>query len=123
MHPKKALILYDDDCGFCTACVRIIRKLDRKGRFDFMEGSDSAELRKEMGISGYAQPLESVLLLQDGHVHERSDAVIKILAGTGGIARLSVVFYLVPRFLRDALYRLIARNRYLFGGSGSCRRS
>lgn len=50
-----------------------------------------------------------------------SDAIVRVLAGLGGLWQLSGVLRLVPRRVRDLGYRLIARNRYRwFGRSDHC---
>jgi predicted DCC family thiol-disulfide oxidoreductase YuxK len=55
-------------------------------------------------------------------VFERSTAILRTLISLGGGWRLMAVFYLVPRFARDAIYAWIARHRYAwFGRRDSCR--
>ncbi len=120
MPGKQSIVLYDNDCGFCIACVRFFKKRDRSGRYQFLKGNESQDFRKQLGQATFALPLESVMLVENGQVFERSDAVIRILVGTGGLGRLGALAYLVPRFIRDAVYRFIARNRYLLGGKKQC---
>ena len=53
---------------------------------------------------------------------ERSTAALRIITALGGIWRLAGLLRLVPRFLRDAVYDWVARNRYgWFGKRDSCR--
>jgi predicted DCC family thiol-disulfide oxidoreductase YuxK len=52
----------------------------------------------------------------------RSDAVLEVVSSLGGIYRATAVFWVIPRVLRDAVYRIVARSRYwVFGRSDSCR--
>ena len=55
-------------------------------------------------------------------VRVRSDAALAALARLGGLWRLAVLFRGVPRPLRDALYRAVARRRQRwFGRLAACR--
>lgn len=49
---------------------------------------------------------------EDGRVFLRSDAVIELGRAFGGFWRMAVIGKIIPRFLRDPLYKLVARNRY-----------
>ena len=62
------------------------------------------------------------LLDTDGQIYERSDAILKTLVSLGGMYRLLGIFWLVPRLLRDVIYRIVSRWRYrIFGKRDSCR--
>jgi predicted DCC family thiol-disulfide oxidoreductase YuxK len=51
----------------------------------------------------------------------RSDAVLELSNALGGIWRCGVIFRIVPRPLREACYRFIARNRIRwFGHADTC---
>jgi predicted DCC family thiol-disulfide oxidoreductase YuxK len=64
---------------------------------------------------------DSVVLIEEGRVFRYSDAVIRIAQRFPGWWRLVTLAHVVPRWLRDGAYRLIARNRYrLFGSRTSC---
>ena len=63
----------------------------------------------------------SFLLVEQGHAHTDTDAIVRVLAGLGGPWRLAALARLLPRRLRDRGYRWLARNRYRwFGRHGSC---
>lgn len=50
-----------------------------------------------------------------------SDAVLAIYEGLGWPWRAAALLRVVPRVLRDPMYRLVARNRYrLFGRRDTC---
>jgi predicted DCC family thiol-disulfide oxidoreductase YuxK len=64
----------------------------------------------------------SLVFIHDGKAFRKSDAVLRALAALGGIWKLSAVLRLIPRFLRDAIYDLVSRNRYRwFGRLKACR--
>jgi predicted DCC family thiol-disulfide oxidoreductase YuxK len=57
-------------------------------------------------------------------VYTKSDAVLRIADGLGGIWTLALAARLVPRFFRDACYDFVARNRYrIFRRRTECRLS
>ncbi len=73
--------------------------------------------RYEPKISG----LTTIVLLEDKRIAVESDAVLKIARKLGGAWSLIYLFIIVPKFLRDSVYRFVSRHRYrLFGQRDSC---
>ena len=65
--------------------------------------------------------IESVILLDGDRVYYRSDAALQIARYLSGLWPLTRVFWIIPRFIRDAIYNLIGRHRYKwFGKQESC---
>ncbi len=65
---------------------------------------------------------ESMVLIEGERVFLRTTAALRIARRLRGAWPLAYAFVVVPAFLRDALYRLVAKNRYrLFGRSEACR--
>ena len=117
-HP---IVFFDGHCGLCNASVDWILARDPGGVFRFapLQGKAAGTCVPEKT----RRDLETILVLKEGRLFERSDAVVEILLSMGGAKRvLGSLLRIVPRFLRDLGYRLIARNRYLFYGRlESCR--
>jgi predicted DCC family thiol-disulfide oxidoreductase YuxK len=64
----------------------------------------------------------SFLLLDEAGAHTDTDAILRVLSGLGGAWRIVALGVWVPRFIRDPLYRMLARNRYRwFGRRDACR--
>jgi predicted DCC family thiol-disulfide oxidoreductase YuxK len=64
--------------------------------------------------------LHSIILLEGNRIYQRSDAVIRIAARLKGFSFVRI-FNVVPTFIRDAVYNLIARHRYrIFGKRAEC---
>jgi len=61
-------------------------------------------------------PLDSIMLICQGKVLLRSDAVLAIARGLRFPWPLLSVFRIVPRPIRDGAYRIVARNRYRWFG-------
>lgn len=117
----RPLIVFDGECVLCSANVRFVLKHDKAGRFRLTtaQGPLGQALYRhlQLSTSGY----ETTLLVQDGLVLTDSDSVIGIWEGLGSPWRAAAVLRIVPRKLRDPLYRLVARNRFrLFGRRESC---
>ncbi|MEM7052563.1 MAG: DCC1-like thiol-disulfide oxidoreductase family protein [Acidobacteriota bacterium] len=116
------LILFDGHCHLCDGTVDRLLSLDRRRRLTFapLQGSTADDLRQR-GL--LPDGVDSVILVEDGErVSTYSDAVLGALVGLGGLWRGATLFRLLPRFLRDPLYRWVARNRYRwFGRRDTCR--
>lgn len=117
---QERIIFFDGVCGLCNRSVDRLLGMDRKGMFRFapLQGSTA----REKLPPGLADALETVVYLRDDMVLQRSDAALRLLIDLGGWRRIHTVFFLIPRTLRDAVYRWIARNRYRwFGKREICR--
>jgi predicted DCC family thiol-disulfide oxidoreductase YuxK len=124
MNPARndpPVILFDGVCNLCNRGVRWIIRRDRRAVFRFA-ALQSAAGRKLLVDAGRTEELPGSMILidQDG-VHERSDAAIRIAAYLGFPWSLAKAARILPRFLRDGLYRWVARNRYRwFGKRDTC---
>ncbi|OUJ71898.1 thiol-disulfide oxidoreductase DCC family protein [Hymenobacter crusticola] len=118
-----ATILFDGVCNLCNGFVQFIIKHDSAGRFRFasLQSEVAQQLLAARGISIVTTDPESVLLIVNDKVYSHSAAVLHILRRLGGVWRLLYAGILLPRFLRDAAYRFVARNRYRwFGREEAC---
>ena len=117
-HP---VIVFDAQCVLCSANAQFVLKHDRRDHFRLasMQGEVGAALFRRFGIDP-ADP-ETIILVDGDSVRLNSDAVIAIYAGLGWPWRVAAALRLVPRVLRDPVYRWVARNRYrLFGRRETC---
>ncbi|MBV8371372.1 MAG: DUF393 domain-containing protein [Candidatus Eremiobacteraeota bacterium] len=127
MCDARAVVLFDGVCNLCNGAVRFIAANDPAGRFAFLslQSPRARALLGERPSTGWgeADPAEpdSVVLLQDGVLYERSDAILHVALGLRAPWPLAFAAILVPRAWRDAAYRWIARNRYRwFGRTEAC---
>ncbi|WP_405098442.1 thiol-disulfide oxidoreductase DCC family protein [Oceanobacillus sp. FSL H7-0719] len=115
-----SIILFDGECNFCDASVQFIIQRDQKKQFKF------ASLQGEAGqklINKYNSPknIDSLILLENNKVYYKSTAALRIAKQLKGMWKLLYIFLLVPPKIRDALYDIIAKNRYKwFGKKDSC---
>ena len=122
-EPLPLIVIYDGRCGLCHRSVRHILKWDHRDRFQFAANTSEAgkSLLAHAGMPFDPAP-ESIVLIGNGKAFTESDAVLTIAQKLGGIHGLLAVGWLVPNFIRNWLYRRIARNRYrIFGQFDECR--
>lgn len=115
------VIVFDGVCVLCNGWVRFLLKHDRVGRYRFaaMQSDAGRALLAMHGLD--PDDPDSFLLVDGARSWTDSDAIRRVLTGLGGVWRLAAVIAVVPRFVRDPLYRLIARNRYRWFGTTACR--
>jgi predicted DCC family thiol-disulfide oxidoreductase YuxK len=119
---EPAIILFDGVCNLCNGFVQFVIRHDSAERFRFtsLQSEAGQKLLAQYGMSIDATP-ETVVLVSQGNVYTHSNAVLRILHGLGGPWQLFYAGMILPRALRDALYRFVARHRYQwFGQQDAC---
>jgi predicted DCC family thiol-disulfide oxidoreductase YuxK len=77
----------------------------------------SEEGRSLLTAHGIDADDPATFLVLDGDLALReSDGAIHVITALGGLWRVARLVHWVPRTWRDALYRLLARNRYRWFG-------
>ena len=115
------IILFDGVCNLCNGFVQFILKRDAKDvfRFGSLQSEKAQNLLKHKAPK--ALDLSTVVLIDGDKVATESDAVLLIAKKLGGVWSLCYVFIILPKFLRDAVYRFVAKHRYhIFGQRDSC---
>ena len=118
---SRPLIVFDGDCVFCSRSMRLVARADRAGRFRMAPAQQplGQALYRHIGLP--TDRFDTYLVLIEGRLHQRSDALIAMAALLPWPWRAARLLRLVPRRLRDAGYGLIARHRYrLFGRRPAC---
>lgn len=117
-HP---LIVFDGVCVLCSGFARTVVRLDREERFRFTTAQSALgeALYRRHGLR--TDVYETNLVIIDGAAYTRMDSFIAVMDALGWPWRAAKILNMPPRWLRDALYGLIARNRYApFGKKESC---
>ncbi|MFM8568013.1 MAG: thiol-disulfide oxidoreductase DCC family protein [Candidatus Kapaibacterium sp.] len=126
MHTPNALssatpvVIFDGDCVLCSGTAQFLMKHDSRELFLFstVQSAWAAGVRTEHP-EWFAK--DTIILAMGDTVFVESAAVLTILRLMGFPFSLAWIFILVPPFLRNALYRFIARHRYrLFGRRDEC---
>ncbi len=116
------VILFDGVCNLCNGSVNWLIDHDKKNQFKYasLQSAYGQSVVKKLGLED--NYMGTVILEDDGKGYTHSDAVLQIARDLGGIYSLAVVFYIVPKFIRNFFYKLVADNRYKwFGKQESCR--
>lgn len=120
------IVLYDGVCGLCNRLNQFLIKRDKDDRFRFASlqsefakvvlrrhGADPLDLDTVYVVIDNDQPTERLLA--------RSDAILYLLKQLDGLWKLAGLGRVLPKILRDGIYKVVARNRYrVFGKHESC---
>ena len=115
------LMVFDGLCNFCSAQVQLILRVDKTGaiRFTSIQSSYGRHLAARFGLD--PDDPSTFLFFDRGRPLQASDAVIAMLRRLPRPWRWLTMLRVVPRPLRDAAYRMVARNRYrLLGRREAC---
>ncbi len=114
-----ATVLFDGVCNLCNASVNFVIDRDKRSYFKF--APLQSEAAKALGETVTGDP-DSIVLIENGKRHDKSGAALRIARRLNGAWPLLFLFIIVPPFIRDSVYRYIARNRYKwFGKADACR--
>jgi predicted DCC family thiol-disulfide oxidoreductase YuxK len=117
-HP---IILFDGVCNFCNGAINFIIKQDKKGLFRFAALQSGAGQQLLDLYHLKKGDFESFVLLDGEKVYYKSRASLKIFCQLPWYWRWTQVFWIIPKFVRDSLYNIIAKNRYKwFGKKEQC---
>lgn len=117
---KSPIVFFDGVCNLCNGAVQFILKHEKEHRLFFapLQGETFRKIHEKQKT----EFPDSIVLYQAGALHVESGAVLRIARHLTGAWRfLSYPAWVLPPFIRDALYRFIARNRYRwFGKKETC---
>lgn len=110
------VVVVDGSCGVCSRGARMLAQRDT--RHEFRIATAGSDLGRALFWHYGLDPddPESWLYLCEGEAWFSLDAMIAVATRVGGSGRAAAVLWLVPKRLRDWLYRRIARNRYRIMG-------
>lgn len=114
------IILFDGVCNFCNSSVQFILKRDMEGYFQF--ASLQGEIgQKQLGKHGIKTDVNSFVLIENDHYFVKSSAALRVCNHLKGPWKMLVLFLIIPPFIRDFFYNIVATNRYKwFGKRESC---
>lgn len=118
---KNPILLFDGVCNLCSGLIRFIltRERDTDIQFVSLQSEKARTIFKEYNIGDHE--LDSIVFIENGKVFDRSDAVLKVIKHLRNPWRLLSIFIIVPSFIRNEIYSLIAKNRYrIFGKMDNC---
>lgn len=116
------IIFFDGICNLCNGAVQFIIRHDKRKtyRFASLQSEFAQKLLNKFRIK-ITEPPQSILLMRNGKTYGESTAALRIAQKLGGGWKLLSIFLIIPKFISDALYRFVARNRYKwFGKRDTC---
>jgi predicted DCC family thiol-disulfide oxidoreductase YuxK len=116
------VILFDGVCNLCNGSVDFVIRRDAAAVFRFasLQSEAGRALLRKHGLPD--DDLDTMVLVDEAGVHTRSTAALRIVRRLRAPWPLLYACIVLPRPLRDAAYRLVARNRYRwFGRRETCR--
>ena len=114
------IIFFDGVCNLCNQFIDFVIRHDRQKNFKV--ASLQGETAKRTLSANFTEQLNSVVLYLDGEIFTESTAALKVFAELPAPWRWLKAFFIIPRFLRDPAYRLVANILYrVFGRRRSCR--
>lgn len=119
---EPVVVLFDGECNLCNGLVQFLIRHDQDGkRFRFAAQQSEAGQAMLKGNSLPADLLETIVVVANGKLLTHSSAALELARSMPAPWPIFYAGIIIPRPLRDALYRLVAKNRYkLFGKRDSC---
>ena len=112
---KKPIIFYDGFCNLCSGSVQFILRKEKSEHYYFASLQSDFVKENFNALSSEGDP-ESVILYENSEIYKLSDAALRISRHLKFPWNIFSYFRFIPRFLRDPVYRLVAKNRYkVFG--------
>lgn len=112
------VLIFDGECNFCSTFIRFIVKINEDPNL-YITDFDT-EWTKENFMKD--DEIDSVIYIADGRQYIYSDAALHLLADTNRWFKPVILFKLVPRFIRDTVYKVIARYRKSIPVKNVCER-
>lgn len=114
----RPILYFDGVCNLCNGAVQWVIRRDKQQQFLF------APLQSEAGalaMNAMGQNLDSIILFHHGQYFTKSNAALRIASLLGGRWAWLAALRIFPKVVRDAVYDLVARNRYRwFGKKNAC---
>lgn len=117
---RQPILLIDGDCILCNNSVNFLLQREKKPVLNF------ATLKSEAGqtlLKYFEIPenVDSMVLIKHHKVHIKTCAALRLTLYMKGLWPLLSVFVIIPPFLRNMVYDVIASRRYKqFGKTESC---
>ena len=115
------ILLFDGECNLCNGAVQFVltHEQDNRIRFASLQSATGQQLLEQFGLP--TRTYESFVLVDGDRFFTESTAALRVTRYLKGGWKWLYAFIVVPKPIRDWVYRLVARNRYRwFGRQDSC---
>jgi predicted DCC family thiol-disulfide oxidoreductase YuxK len=110
------VILFDGVCNLCNGAVNFVIRKDKKQVFRFASLQSNAAKDLLKPFASRSAGADSMLLLENNHLYNKSAAALRVARRLPFPWPLLYGFMIVPRFIRDKVYDIVAKNRYKWFG-------
>ncbi len=112
---KQPILLFDGECGFCNKSVQFFLLREKRKTMNFipLQSPSGIALRKYFEI---ADDVDSIILIKEYSAYIKSCAALRLTLYMKGAWPMMSAFLIIPPFLRNMVYALIAKNRMRFFG-------
>ncbi|MCT4622115.1 MAG: DCC1-like thiol-disulfide oxidoreductase family protein [Schleiferiaceae bacterium] len=114
------VLLFDGVCNLCVGSVQFFLKHDKRGELKFasLQSAYGEQQKEKYNIPAN---VDSLIFIHKGKAYHYSSAALRGAANMGGLWPLVKVLLVIPPFVRNGIYKWIAKNRYRwFGKKESC---
>lgn len=114
---EKQLVIFDGTCNLCNTYVQYIIRHDKKDiyRFTALQSETGQDLVQKFNID--TAKIDSIILYSEiKGIYYKSTAVLKIASHLGFPRNILKIFLIIPPFIRNWFYDLVAKNRYKWYG-------
>ena len=111
-NQEEAIVLIDKECPFCSRAADFIIRKGGERHFTFLSlfSEEGKSLLKAHGL-----PVDyerSLVLVEGGKAYLASDAALRIARHLKGAWPWLYGLIIIPRFIRDRAYHLVAKHRH-----------
>jgi predicted DCC family thiol-disulfide oxidoreductase YuxK len=118
MHaPTQPMIVYDRKCMLCSTSMAFVIRHDRQHLFRLVPAQSALGRAAYLDHGLDPDALATMIVVADGRARTESDAALYVLAALGWPWRAAAAARVVPGFVRNGVYRWVARNRYRWFGT------
>lgn len=112
---KQPILLFDGECGFCNKSVQFFLKNEKNKKMHFapLQSPAGKQLKLYFEIN---EKVDSIILIKEHAAFIKSCAALRLFPFMKGAWPLMIVFVIIPPFIRNWVYDLIAKNRMRISG-------
>lgn len=118
---ERPIVLFDGECEMCSTIVQFVIKRDPQGTLLFAAQQSEAGQALLARYGLLEQSLDTFVYIHQEQVFTHSTAALQLTKRLNRLWPLCYGLMIIPRPLRDVVYRYVAKNRYKwFGKKESC---
>jgi predicted DCC family thiol-disulfide oxidoreductase YuxK len=116
MSQSNPLLLFDGVCNLCNSSVQFVLERNKKENIQFasLQSDFGRKMLEQVNLS--SDYTSSLVLIEEGKPYVKSEAALRLVKHLNGLWKLGSILFIFPKFIRNPVYNLIAKNRYRWFG-------